>query len=264
MKRNPSERFASAAEFRLAVERVERGATRGNPRRRALGFAAVAAVMVGALSLLGAGSGRIPGAQPDAVRVALAKVEPFFKMFRGAPVATPIAAPEPSAVAALPAPALSAAPAPEAAPEPEVAPPPAGSTVLAAAPAGDPGQVQLAAVALRAPEVIPMDPAALEALKDKARKAASKRRWKTTRKLAEEWTRADASAEPRLLLARSLKQSGLDTEANEILQELLGREPENQDAKALLGETKKKPKAAPTPAPRVKRPKHKTVTAKKR
>jgi hypothetical protein len=124
--------------------------------------------------------------------------------------------------------------------------------------------VQLAAVALRAPEVIPMDPAALEALKDKARKAASKRRWKTTRKLAEEWTRADASAEPRLLLARSLKQSGLDTEANEILQELLGREPENQDAKALLGETKKKPKAAPTPAPRVKRPKHKTVTAKKR
>jgi serine/threonine-protein kinase len=257
MKRNPAERFASAAELRAAIERVERLATRGNPRRRALGFAAVAAVMVGALALLGAGSPHTPGAQPEAVRTALAKVEPFFKMFRGAPVATPITEPT---VAAVPAPA-PAPPAPAPEPESEAAPAPPGSVVNAVAFPESSGQTQLAAVGPKTPAVVPMDPAELDALKDKARKAAGKRRWKTARKFAEEWVKADASAEPRLLLARSLKHGGLEVEAAEIVQELLDREPENQEAKALLSELKK---AKPRVVARPKAPKRKTVTAKKR
>jgi serine/threonine-protein kinase len=256
MKRNPAERFSSAAEFRLAIERVERLVSHGNPRRRALGFAAVAAVMVGALAMIGAGSVRDPDAQPEAVRVALAKVDPFLKMFRGSRVATPAATtpaivPEASAVAIAP-------PAPQPEPPPAAEPPPtapaASPGVLFVASSSAPsGAVQNAAL----PALAPIDPAELEALKSKARKAASKRRWKTARKYAEEWVKFDLSAEPRLILARSLKQGGLDAEAAEVLQEVLNREPGQVDAQAMMDELKKSKGAR-------KGVKHKGVTAQKR
>lgn len=260
MMRNPSERFASASEFRHALERVERSSSHGSPKRRALGFAAFAAVMVGALSLLGAGTGHLPIAQPDAVRVALAKVDPFLQMFRGSKVATPTT-PESSVVAVAPPASAPTIPPPSL--EPEAAPVvPSTGTVVASAPASaaSSGQVQNAAIEKSIPEVIPMDPAELDALKNKARKAANKRRWKTTRKLAEEWTKADASAEPRLLLARSLKHGGLDTEAVELVQDVLERDPENEEAQALMKELKKGKKSVP----HAKGVKRKVVTAQKR
>jgi len=116
--------------------------------------------------------------------------------------------------------------------------------VAAAAPAASaPGQVQNAAVTQRSPELVQMDPAELEALKSKARKAASKRRWKTARKLAEDWMKADLASEPRLILARSLMHGGLDAEALEQAQSVLEQDPSSDEAKALIDELKKRTKA---------------------
>ncbi len=233
MARRPSDRFDDATAFRRAIERVERENLKGSPRRRAVGFAAVAAAMVGAMALLGASASQRLDAQPEAVRAAISRVDPLLKvlMGRSSPTPRPQIAAEVAAVAPEPVPAPVAS-------APAIAPGPAPATTVAAN------------VVPAEPEAPKMPPAELEALKSKTRKAAAKHRWKLTRKTAEEWARAETSTpEPKILLGRSLLHLGLLTEAREIVGAVVESAPTSEEARELLGEIEKKAKGPPHKGP---------------
>lgn len=224
MARRPADRFSDAAEMRTVIERIERGANKGSSGRRALGFAAVAAMMVGALAMLGAGAGG-DLTQHEAVQAAIAKVDPALRALRGS-TATP------------------EAPAAEPASEPQMPPLAKAEPVAPAEPAEVPAQDEAPAAEPTAkPAIAAEDLAEVELLKNKTEQAVAKKRWKVAKRYAEEWQKLDRSAEPTLMLAKVLSHAGKRGDAHELIASVLENEPASEAALALLKEVDGKRKA---------------------
>ena len=268
--RRPADRYPDVTEFLGAIDRVERALGAGRPARRALGYAAVAAVMVGALAVLGAGTqSRLPRGQ-EAVRAALARLDPALRVLRGRP--SPVAldgGPKHPALMAAPAPPAALAPEPQralgeadktpfspAAPAPEPSVAPADLTVRAPGTATMPARVEPAGLRASAEgdtaRPVAEDPSSPRA---KAHRAAAKHRWKQLRRYAEDWARTDPSPEPRMLLARALANLGRGSEAHDLLAQLLEGAKANEEARQLMRQidAHRKPGARRSPgdAPKV-------------
>ena len=228
----PEDRFADAASMGRELEAAIAEVSALPNRRRSRARVAVAAALVLALGVFGVSAGQRTTAGRDALVAARGKVT---AMFRRAPAPSPIVVAE-APVAGLPAALASTEPVAEPAPPPAV----------------EPAKVAMVEEEPEAAEPEkPTAPAASKAdlkdIKAKTRRAASKRRWKQAKKLAEEWMKLDASPEPRLALARAMAHIGQPAEAHDVLAAVLEANPACDEARELIHDLDSAKKPAKSP-----------------
>jgi eukaryotic-like serine/threonine-protein kinase len=236
----PENRFHDAADFARAIEEAEGLDLRGRGRRRTAGRVAALAVMLGAMVVMGAGA---RARHPEiAGRLASSFTTKTMELRDAAirrlsPKPLVISETPESMVASEPAATTEPASAP---PEPASPEPVAEAHEAVAALAAD--EPRLAAeepVAAPKPAVIE-DPAT-RAIADRAKKAASKKRWRVAKKHAEEWAKRSPTTEARLVLARALAYTGRAADAEKVLAVVLEAEPACDEARDLAEELAKRP-----------------------
>ncbi len=224
MKKSRSERFASAAELREALEAVLSPKAAVAPPRRALGKRlAIAAAMLGVVALVThAGVGAAP--RPDAT--AEANPDPTMT--------APAALPAPTDGVPEVVPAVTAA---------VVAPAPS-SNDNGTEPSRPPARLTPKERLAEARSAAKAHPSDARLLHDWAKAAMKVGDLKEARRAADAWLLHDSSPEPKLFLANVLEASGKRTEAKAIVEEVLEVWPDSTDARKLHARL-----GAPLPAP---------------
>jgi len=247
----PADRYGTARDLRHALEQVQRAP---DPRRTAsrwVGYAMIATATLLGLAAVGA-MRSIPAAASSNLFMSDDRAEPALAAVPGAPTTT--ATPTPTATT-MPTAVVNATPTPT---PPRGAPPARGGRNTDKRSPVDPIPAALAAGAALLDQDSPTDalavhrdlaaqhPRDLRAVRAWAESAAAARDWNEAAHAAEAWALVDASAEPRLYLARMLGHSGRHRAAVRILENLLEAHPECDEARDLLSDYRGS--EAPAPA----------------
>ncbi len=225
MRKQRSDRFASASELRDALEAVLAPKVAETPKKRALGkrLAAVAAI-VGVIALVThAGVGAAP--RPEAID----EVAPDPTM---------------TAAAALPAPTDGTPEVLPLATAVAIAPAPTASDPNGAEPSRPPTRSTPKERLAEARAAAKAHPSDARLLHDWAKAAMKAGDLKDARRAADAWLLHDASPEPKLFLATVLDASGKRNEAKAIVEEVLEVWPDSSDARKLHAKL-----GAPLPTP---------------
>jgi serine/threonine-protein kinase len=249
---DPSDRFQTASELRLALEAMlgERG--KGRAIRRGVGFAALGLATFAATAVLGASlSTGGSAAWAEHGRALRERVGSYFG--ESAQKDTPTKSAPAPLVEAPSRPASDTAPTADAVPAAAPPPPSEASESPPAAPAAEPiapksepavralaefealranGRTLKALHAIRkAAAAHPGDPAILRA---HARAAQESKAWGEARRAALRWVEADPSTEARLSLARLERATGNTARALALLEQLKREDPKSDEVRRLL------------------------------